>query len=189
MCVAFSSSSRYREKKIIMAWWHFLSKFLHGRTAPFTTGNWARTNPDLTNTNIMRPWSAWRKPPGKQMTILPFSRNCHRSLLYFQLTRKWLCCCWLRSSSLASRINLISALPHSGMAARLFWFEGIGKDYPRGCRGTKQSSMHHCLGMLFLALLAPNSLVDNIFPDKVQFQRRLHVSEQPWWDWTTRMEA
>lgn len=61
------------------------------------------------------------------------------------------------------RINLIPTSHQSGMAARLGQFVGIGKDYPRGCRGTKQSGTYNCLGMLCLPLLAPNSLVDNFF--------------------------
>lgn len=45
-----------------MAQWHFLSQFVHGKTAPFTTGNEARTNPDSTNTNLGRTWSTLRNP-------------------------------------------------------------------------------------------------------------------------------
>lgn len=101
------------------------------------------------------------------MTTLPFSRSCHHSLLRFQLTRKRSCCCWLTPFSLASRINLSSMSLHSRVAAGLFPFGGIGKDYPRGCRGRKQSSMDPCPGELCLPLLAPNFLVGNIFPQIV----------------------
>lgn len=58
----------------------------------------------------------------------------------------------------------MSMLQHSGMAARLLQFEGIGKDYLRGYRRMKQSSMYFCLGMFSLPFLAPHDLIDNFFP-------------------------
>lgn len=92
------------------------------------------------------------------MTTLPFSRSCHHSLLHFQLTRKCSCCCGLTPFSLASRIILSSVSLHSRVAAGR-----IGKDYPRGCRERKQSSMHPCPGELCLPLPASNFLVGSIF--------------------------
>lgn len=126
-----------------------------------------------------RPWPALSKPTRNQMAILPFPRSHCCSVLHFELNRKQSCCWWLVPFSLASRINLISMVQHSGMAARLLLAEGIRKHYARGCRGMKQSIMYHCLGILCLSLVAPNSLIHNFFPDNVQFQRSLHVSERP----------
>lgn len=97
----FGVQEKTKNKTIIMARWHFLSELVHGKAAPFTAGNRARTNPDPTNTSLVRPRLP-QETPGSQRTILPFSRSCHHSLLHFQLTRHLSRCCWLTAYTFPS---------------------------------------------------------------------------------------
>lgn len=115
---------------IITARWHFLSELVHEMSAPFTAGNRARTNPDPTNTILVRPHLP-QETPGSQMTTLPFSRSCSHSLLHFQLTRQLSrCCCRLTPFPLA---NVQRWQPGCGTLRE--W----ETDHPGGWRGMRQS--------------------------------------------------